>query len=258
MSTASDFDFIAANDLHYRDAECDAWFSTVFAAMRESAPAAAFVLLAGDLADQGRPEQLEGFHQLLPKLGLPCHVVPGNHDWTTSSIRSTYEKLFPGSLNYTFHHSGWQFIGLNTTDGDRWHDTIIPEVTLQWLETTLPGLDKNKPTVVFTHFPLGENIVLPPQNSESGEEPAVYNFRPLNAPRLLSMLSGHNLQAILSGHFHSYTERTFGNAQLTTNKCCSRVQKNHDGTREKGWFVCEARNGRLTRRFVEIPVALRE
>jgi hypothetical protein len=32
---------------------------------------------------------------------------------------------------------------------------------------------------------------------------------------------------------------------------CSRVRQNHDGSPEKGWFVCNAVNGEIKRRFVE-------
>jgi hypothetical protein len=30
------------------------------------------------------------------------------------------------------------------------------------------------------------------------------------------------------------------------------VRQNHDGTPEKGWFVCQATRGEIRRRFVEL------
>jgi hypothetical protein len=32
---------------------------------------------------------------------------------------------------------------------------------------------------------------------------------------------------------------------------CSRVRNNHDGSPEKGWFVCQPMNGEIKRRFVD-------
>ena len=253
MSPHEEFDFIAVNDLHYHDADCHPWFTKVFEAMRKSAPQAEFILLGGDLADEGKPEQLSGFHHLLPKLGMPWQAVPGNHDCENSTSWNTYETLFPGQRNSVFMHRGWQFIGLDSTEGDKWHDTTIATSTINYLETILSKVSKDTPLVIFTHFPMGENIIFPSQKPDA----PTYNFRPVNAAKVLEKLEGFNLQAVFSGHFHSFTERTFQGATLTTDKCCSRVQKNHDGTPEKGWFVCRASNGKITRHFVEIPTFLR-
>ena len=75
--------------------------------------------------------------------------------------------------------------------------------------------------------------------------------RPLNADDLLERCYGLNLQAVFCGHFHGFTERPFQNSIITTDRCCSRVRSNHDGSPEKGWFVCQAVNGEIKRRFVE-------
>jgi hypothetical protein len=76
-------------------------------------------------------------------------------------------------------------------------------------------------------------------------------MRPVNADALLQRLTTHNVQAIFSGHFHGFTERHLRETTLTTDRCCSRVRNNHDGSKEKGWFVCQASHGRVTRQFVE-------
>ena len=41
------------------------------------------------------------------------------------------------------------------------------------------------------------------------------------------------------------------NAPITTNRCCALKRFNHDGTKEKGYFVCDVVNGQINRRFVE-------
>lgn len=89
--------------------------------------------------------------------------------------------------------------------------------------------------MVLTHFPLG----------------AVGRCRPQNADDLLERLLPYNLQAVFSGHFHGFTERKLRSATLTTNRCCSFKRGNHDGTSEKGDFICEASEGKISRTFVE-------
>ena len=103
----------------------------------------------------------------------------------------------------------------------------------------MPKLDRKRPTAIFTHFPLGP---LTPS-------------RPENADALLERLIGLNLQAVFSGHFHGFTERVLGNVALTTDRCCAISRANHDGTPEKGYFLCEAKAGRITRTFVEVKPA---
>ena len=60
-----------------------------------------------------------------------------------------------------------------------------------------------------------------------------------------------NVQAILNGHFHGYTEGKWRQSWITTNRCCSRYRVNTDGHAAKGWFVCEARDGQIRRRAVD-------
>ncbi len=96
-----------------------------------------------------------------------------------------------------------------------------------WTSVALPSC--------FTHFPLGDFVWA----------------RPLNADDLLQRCYGLNLQAVFCGHFHGFTERRFQKSIITTDRCCARVRSNHDGTPEKGWFVCQAANGEIKRSFVE-------
>jgi predicted MPP superfamily phosphohydrolase len=229
------FTFIAVNDLHFREVACRPWFEKVVAQMKQSASKAEFCLLGGDLADQGTPAQLTGIRDAFAKLEIPVHVVVGNHDYIAGSNRLAYERIFPGQINYHFEHRGWQVIGLDTSEGTKSQNTMISDVTLRWLDENLPRLDRTKPTILFTHFPLGNFVWR----------------RPINASAVLERLASMNVQAIFSGHFHGFTERRFGQAVLTTDRCCARIRNNHDGTKEKGWFLCQAAQGGVSRRFVE-------
>jgi len=231
----TDFDFIAVNDLHAREPACRPWFDNVVRQMKAGAPAAEFCLLGGDLADNGTPAQLTIIKEAFAALGIPCHAVVGNHDHLSDTNRSAYEQIFSGQINYTFDHRGWQIIGLDSSEGTKAENTRISTATFDWVDKNLPRLDSRRPTILFTHFPLGDFVWA----------------RPLNADDLLDCFSEFNLQAVFCGHFHGYTTRQFHQAGVTTDKCCSRVRPNHDGTLEKGWFVCRASGGEVKRRFVE-------
>lgn len=169
---------------------------------------------------------------------MPLYAVPGNHDYLADDDRKAYDELFPGQLNQVLEHRGWQFIGLDTTQGTIYEKTNIQQATFDWLETNLPKLDKKKPTIIWTHFPLGAGVT----------------YRPQNADALLAKFDGFNLRAAFCGHWHGYSEKTWHDAVLLTDRCCARVRGNADGSPKKGWFVCTVEKQKITRRFVELEV----
>jgi calcineurin-like phosphoesterase family protein len=230
-----DFTFIAVNDLHALEDACHPWFDDVVRQMKTSAPTAEFCLVGGDLAENGTPAQLTLINDSFSALGIPCHTVVGNHDYQSATDRSAYEQIFPEQINYSFTHRGWQIIGLDSSEGTKAKETRISATTLTWLDQSLSKLDPRRPTILFTHFPLGDSVWA----------------RPLNADDLLQRCYGLNLQAVFCGHFHGFTERPFRDSIITTDRCCARVRSNHDGSPEKGWFVCQAVNGEIKRRFIE-------
>jgi len=236
LRNTGNFTFLVANDLHFYDYGCWPWFEQAVTAMKRSAPDAEFCLLCGDLADSGLPDQHIGIRDTFEKLGLPVYATIGNHDYFTRTDRRSYEQTFKDRINYSFDHAGWQMVVIDTTDGDLWQDTTISPETFTWLDEKLPNLDRRKPTILFTHFPLGAGVPM----------------RPVNADDLLKRFLEFNLGAVFCGHFHGYTERRLGSALITTDRCCSRVRANHDGSKEKGWFVCRAKaSGEVTREFIE-------
>ncbi len=227
------FRFIVINDTHCLSPECVPYLRGVVAEMKKLRPA--FCLHAGDLTNEAQLHYMEAVRDTFGKLGVPTYTVPGNHDYVSNTDRRTYDATFPNLLNYYFTWNGWQFIALDTTDGQRYRDTRIQPATLAWLDDHLPCLNPRQPTVAFTHFPLGEGVPM----------------RPLNADDLLTRFRDFNLQAVYCGHHHGLTEHRFQQADVTTNRCCALKRANHDGTKEKGFFLCTAGAGRVQRQFVE-------
>ena len=230
------FSFIEVNELHYVDSECGHFFEKVVQQMKSTPGGIDMVLIVGDLADNGHAAQEAAQRDIFDTLGVPYHVIPGNHDYLSDDDRSGYDAIFGKFLNYTFDHNGWRFIALDTTQGTKYSNTAIQPATFKWLDENLSKFDKSQPTVVFTHFPMGPHTP----------------FRPTNADALLERLKPFNLQAIFDGHFHGFTEHKVNNVPITTNKCCAFKRWNHDGTKEKGYFLCQAKDGRITREFVEV------
>jgi len=241
QAQARAFRFVVLNDLHHASAEDDPFFRSLVAKIA-SHGSIDFCLIVGDLADAGRPESHAAVRDGFAALQVPIYTVPGNHDNDVEKTTRLYSETFPGRLNYTFSHEGWQFVGLDSTEGNNYQNTRISEATLAWLDRTLPSLDRARPTVLFTHFPLAQGV----------------NLAPLNTADVLSRFGSFNLRGAFTGHYHARVERRLGDTPLLTNACCSRVRDNHDGSLEEGYLLCTAQpDGRLAWEFTEFVPARR-
>jgi len=234
-----DFTFVVVNDAHFSSPKCPEFFERVTASVRSHTPKAEFCLMVGDLADHGSEKELGAMRDVLQGFGMPFHTVIGNHDYATQTDRSPWDQLFPGALNYHLEHRDWQIVALDSSEGLKYEKTSIQPATLRWLDDNVSRLDRKRPTILFTHFPLGPNT----------------QYRPTNADDLLERFKDCNVAAVFNGHFHGFTERKVRETVFTTNKCCSIARGNHDNTTEKGYFLCRAKEGRIEREFVEIKPA---
>jgi len=216
------FRFIVISDIHCRDSRCVGWFREFVAGIRAHRPD--FIIINGDLSDDGSVGQLNGVKDVFGSLGVPLYATLGNHDYAIGDDHTPFNQVFPNSLNYHFEHAGWQFVGLDSTQGRQVIFTHVQAPTLAWLDKALPTLDRAKPTVLYTHFPLGEAVLC----------------RPINADEILNRFDGFNLRATFSGHWHGYAERHFEHATVTNSRCGSWWRANNDGSPQKGYFLCEA------------------
>ncbi len=228
-----EFTFVALNDFHHREPACDPWFTALFHQVTQHKDAE-FYLLLGDLADNGAKDSFTTIRRLVTATKIPFHAVPGNHDCPASNSYAAYAEVFPDSFNHVFTHRGWQFVALDSSEGTKYNNTHIQPATFQWLDAELPKLDPLKPTVICTHFPL------------SAKTPNC----PLNAEDVLQRFLNFNLRLTLGGHFHGKTLEKREQFELVTNACCSRVANNHDGTKDKGYWLCHAKaDGTVERAF---------
>jgi 3',5'-cyclic AMP phosphodiesterase CpdA len=236
---AAALEFIIVNDLHTIDAACGKWQEKVVASMKAQAAKPAFCMIAGDLVENGKASEFAIVNDVYKALGIPIYTVPGNHDYPPKTTdRKPYEAARPQSVNYTFEAGGWQFVALDSTDGTKATAAVL-KPTLDYLDHALPKLDKSKPTILITHFPLG---------------PGVKN-RSTNADAVLDRFKAYNLSAVFGGHYHASTETAVRGIPIRTNRCCSLKRGNHDGSKEKGYFVCSAKDAKVSATFVEVAGA---
>src|SRR4051794_686919 len=182
---AAPLELIIVNDRHTVDAACGKGLEKVVASMKEKASKPAFCFIAGDLTDNGKPAEFAIVNDVFKGLGVPIYSVPGNHDYLPKTTdRTGYEAARPKSLNYTFDVGGWQFVALDSTDGTKATVAVL-KPTLDYLDAALPKLDKSKPTLLITHFPMGPGV----------------KMRATNADALLDRFKPFNLSAVFGGHY---------------------------------------------------------
>lgn len=227
------FRFLAVNDLHHASASCDPWFEALVRQMRAHDDVE-LALLLGDLADDAQPASHAAVRAHFAGLGVPVVATPGNHDLRSARDRAGYDAAFPKSTNRVLRHRGWQLVLIDSTQGTEYENTRVSAETLAWLDATLPRMDRRRPTVLATHFPLGTGV----------------KMRPLNADAVLERFLEFNLRGVLGGHYHASTRVMHRGVDVVTNRCCARVRGNHDGSVEKGYFLVHCGEGGMRREFV--------
>ncbi len=109
-----------------------------------------FVLITGDLTDQGTPEQFRTFLQLLDHFDAPTFVTPGNHDrganYQFGAPDSIYER-YCGPANYAFDFGRHRYLSFDT----RWQDEFLVFPAYRaWLQAQLQRPDPAL-GVAFSH-----------------------------------------------------------------------------------------------------------
>ncbi|OXU14480.1 metallophosphoesterase family protein [Sedimentisphaera salicampi] len=165
--------------------------------------------------------QYELLDELMAKTDIPVKYCLGNHDlwgWNKSKSKTTGEEAkwgakwaiehygLPGEY-YSFNHSGWKFIMLNTVKPDpndkNGYIGGIGEKQFAWLENVLAGMPSDMPAAIISHIPL-----LTVTNFELLDSGA--NLPRINpgwicydGPKAAKLFKRHkNVKLCLSGHMH--------------------------------------------------------
>lgn len=118
-----------------------------------------FILVTGDLTDNGDNASLEWISNELKKFNKPYYVLSGNHEttWTESGME-TFNRLFDGD-RIAFEHKGIYFIGFNTGPFVRMAYGHVAPQDLSWLGEEIRTKAQGKKVIVVTHYPLMEGDV---------------------------------------------------------------------------------------------------
>jgi uncharacterized protein len=168
------------------------------------------LVVAGDLTNYGRPEEMEPLLNAFVRLRLPIIVVLGNHDYesgkqaelaqtmTSAGIKvldgSTYQRDdvgFAGTKGFV----GGFGRGMLTAFGEDEVKTFvragIDEAVK--LERAMSQLRTSKRVVVLHYSPIAATV--------EGEAPEIYPF--LGTSRLAEVVDRHGADLVLHGHAHN-------------------------------------------------------
>ncbi|MGK7892465.1 MAG: metallophosphoesterase [Xenococcus sp. (in: cyanobacteria)] len=170
-----------------------------------------FLLLPGDLTQDGEPENHRWLAARLAKLPFPSYVIPGNHDVpsllaTDSAIAFTdfphYYREFGYQNSSQLYYSqeilpGVQLIALNSNlfDSEGKQLGVLDTQQLQWLEDCLEN-SQDKLVLVTIHHNVIEH--LPGQSTH----PLGQRYMLDNSDELLRILKKYQVKLIFTGHLH--------------------------------------------------------
>lgn len=118
-----------------------------------------FVLVTGDLTDNGDRRCMEEVKSCLDLLKMPYYVVMGNHETKWSESGCTAFSDIYGSERVEFMHKGILFLGFNSGPLMRMaYGHVVPQ-DIQWMTSEMEKAGKDTPVVLVTHYPMLEGDV---------------------------------------------------------------------------------------------------
>lgn len=167
------------------------------------------LIVAGDLTNFGKPEEMEPLLNAFVRLRLPIIVVLGNHDYESGkqaelaqSLSSAGIKVLDGST-YQREDVGFAgtkgFVGgfgrgMLTAFGEEEVKTFVRagiDEAIK-LERAMSQLRTAKRVVVLHYSPIAATV--------QGENPEIYPF--LGTSRLAEVVDRHGADLVLHGHAH--------------------------------------------------------
>jgi len=200
------------------------------------------ILIAGDLTQDGKPEELADFKDQIRGFRAPVWFVPGNHDignkvvrgkeseTTLSPFRVSRFEMRCGPSIFARELAGIRIIGLNSPIlGSGF---AREKAMWRFLEKELAH-PAAMPTLVFMHYP---------PFTKTPDEPGDYwNIEPEPRHRLLDLLHRGGVQTVLTGHLHrTLTNRSNGIFFITTGPVSFGLPR---GKQPQGWTLVTVQPG---------------
>lgn len=144
----------------------------------------AFVLITGDLTEEGDRATMEKVKSCLDLLKVPYHIILGNHEtkWSDSGC-TAFGEIF-GSERFKFEYKDILFLGFNSGPLMRMaYGHVVPQ-DIRWMTEEMEKAGKDKPVILVTHYPLMD-----------GDVDNWYDVTDAVRP--------YNVRLFIGGHYHS-------------------------------------------------------
>lgn len=179
-----------------------------------------FVFYGGDIAQLGKPEEIDHGLEILSGLNAKTHYVMGEHDYYVDL--GDYWRKQLGPDHYSFDHKGVHFVVLNSIltfekwmhqkwdtgmdrmkqmarlDNPKGQPFMVGDAQRKWLKDDLDKVSKDTPVVVMSHSPL--------QKIFKG-----WNFWTDDAEQVQALLKPFKKVTVLYGHVHQIQTNQIGN-----------------------------------------------
>jgi 3',5'-cyclic AMP phosphodiesterase CpdA len=149
------------------------------------------VLVSGDLTDDGAAKGYRFAREMLARLEVPLHVIPGNHD-DRGRLREAFDLPGTGSepINYSVQVGGLRLVAFDSIVPGQDPGDFPPD-QLRWLDETLAAEPETPTLLALHHPPLATGIaewdeinLLAPQREALAGVVARH-------PQLLGITGGH-------------------------------------------------------------------
>jgi Icc-related predicted phosphoesterase len=198
----------ATADLHFSP-QSYAVIQDQFAKVRDDAD---LLILAGDLTNYGRPEEMEALLNALVRFRVPTVSVLGNHDYESGHEAELQKLMVDAGIKVldgtAYERGGVGFAGTKgfvggfgrgmlTAFGEREVKAFVQssiDESLK-LERGMSQLRTPKRVVVLHYSPIAATVV--------GESPEIFPF--LGTSRLAEVIDRHGADFVVHGHAHRGT-----------------------------------------------------
>ena len=194
-----------------------------------------FVVITGDLTEDGKQPELEDFAKQIKGFKAPVLYVPGNHDLGNNiipgkggSVSVERAERYEQALGPTFFArdvKGVRVIGVNSPVFGSGFEIEQKMWTFLERECARPA---GKPASAFMHYPPFVRSA-----DEGGGD--YWNIEPEPRARLLKLLKQAGVKTVLTGHLHrDLTNRHDGTIFITTRPVSFGLPK---GKQPEGWTL---------------------
>lgn len=176
-ASVSSVRFVQLSDSHVRNVSDREYMQQATTEIYEMDPPPDFVVATGDLVDWGVDEHFQNYVAGMQKPPVPYFNVFGNHEIVFGPMERYHQYIGPDY--YSFERAGILFLVLNPVTPSERQD--------EWLTRTVELLGKDRPVVIFQHFP-----------------PSLED---------LERFGQLGVRSVFSGHWHSEKEMKYADVQ---------------------------------------------